>query len=253
MIKYLKNKNVKESSGICRSIKHLGVYWTHNDSGSKPILYAFDELGTDICQLSLSCPAMDWEDIASNLVNNVPTIILADVGDNEMKRGTYSIRVITEPEILSSSNIPFETITFKYPDGLSHNCESICLRSDGVIVLVTKNHPSGGTKVFEIRSYLSGHTETTCTFIRNISTTIGIITSMDISPSGDKYVLLGGGYASLYTIENNFKTPYKRIRLPKMFQPEAICFSQNDLYLLITCEVQKTATIQQTPLYTINI
>jgi hypothetical protein len=38
----LKNKTVVESSGIACGRVNPGVFWTHNDSGDKPRLYAFN-------------------------------------------------------------------------------------------------------------------------------------------------------------------------------------------------------------------
>src|SRR5262245_20994043 len=37
----LENQSVKESSGIAASRLNAGVFWTHNDSGDDPFIYAF--------------------------------------------------------------------------------------------------------------------------------------------------------------------------------------------------------------------
>ena len=42
---YIKQPKLIESSGICRSVTTPGVYYSHNDSGSAPVLYGFNELG----------------------------------------------------------------------------------------------------------------------------------------------------------------------------------------------------------------
>ena len=41
----LKDKSIKESSGIAASRNHPDIYWTHNDSGDGPFIYAFDIRG----------------------------------------------------------------------------------------------------------------------------------------------------------------------------------------------------------------
>src|SRR5687767_14630941 len=38
----LENQSVKESSGIAASRRNAGIFWTHNDSGDGPFIYAFD-------------------------------------------------------------------------------------------------------------------------------------------------------------------------------------------------------------------
>lgn len=255
MLTYLKNLKIKESSGLCRSLRHLGVYFTHNDSGNKSTIYGFNEQGDDLCEFNLNVLLKDAEDISSNLVNNIPTIILGDVGDNLVNRTSYAIHVIVEPEALITQSVKSSIIKFKYPDGISHNCESICLRDDGVIILVTKNYPSGTSAVYELRSFLSGDVdgEPSCKFITTIPRILGTMTSMDLSPTGTTYALLGNGKAYFYNNNGLFTKPIRTIICPKSYQPEGLCFTQSGLDLLMSCEVQKTATIQQTPIYTINI
>jgi len=38
----LENQSIKESSGIAASRRNAGIFWTHNDSGDGPFIYAFD-------------------------------------------------------------------------------------------------------------------------------------------------------------------------------------------------------------------
>ena len=68
-IAHLEEAAVKESSGIVASHQNPGLYWTHNDSGGGPKLYALD---ADTCEtvavLSLrGVPAKDIEAIAAGV------------------------------------------------------------------------------------------------------------------------------------------------------------------------------------------
>ena len=38
----IKDKSISESSGLVASRTMPGAYWTHNDSGDGPFIYAFD-------------------------------------------------------------------------------------------------------------------------------------------------------------------------------------------------------------------
>ena len=44
----LEHPAIAESSGIVASRRHGGVYWTMNDSGSPPRIYAVDEAGKSL-------------------------------------------------------------------------------------------------------------------------------------------------------------------------------------------------------------
>ena len=42
------NRGIRESSGVAASRTTAGVFWTHNDSGDGPNLYAFDLKGNSL-------------------------------------------------------------------------------------------------------------------------------------------------------------------------------------------------------------
>src|SRR5205085_3619918 len=62
---HVQNKRLTEISGVAASRRYPGVYWTHNDSGGKPEVFAFTLDGTDLGSYALTgASAVDWEDIA---------------------------------------------------------------------------------------------------------------------------------------------------------------------------------------------
>jgi hypothetical protein len=80
----LANKKITESSGLAASRRTAGVFWTHNDSGDKPSLYAFDLRGRDLGTWQIQGAAgRDWEDMASFSLGGKPWLLVADTGDND--------------------------------------------------------------------------------------------------------------------------------------------------------------------------
>jgi len=251
----LQNPAIRESSGICRSNTRAGVYWTHNDSGNATVLYAFGTDGRNLGAFPLSTRSIDAEDCASAIVRGVPTLILADVGDNKCNRASYKIFVVTEPTNPTPVKLTARTITFSYPDGKHRNCESCALLPDGRVVLVTKSFPtaSGASRVFTISSFLSGAGTTTVEAGPTLSSTFKTITSMDIL--GNRMVLLGVGSgkarAGLFPLLD-WTHPTKWVNLPVSAQPEGICFTQDGLSVLLTSEVP-SGVKGLTPLHTVSL
>ena len=97
----LHSPRVKESSGIAASRAHVGVLWTHNDSGDDAYVYATDLAGADRGVVRVrGARAVDWEDIA---LGPCPTrrgtcLYIADTGDNEMARKSVVIYAVAEPD-----------------------------------------------------------------------------------------------------------------------------------------------------------
>src|SRR6185503_2192860 len=57
---------INESSGLVASRTNPGAYWTHNDSGDGPFIYAFDTRGQSLGTFRVNgATNRDWEDIAS--------------------------------------------------------------------------------------------------------------------------------------------------------------------------------------------
>jgi hypothetical protein len=75
-----------------------GVFWTHNDSGDKPRLFAFSEQGKSIGQVIVrGAKAIDWEDMASGTLDGVPWLWVGDTGDNSAQRREVTVYGFPEP------------------------------------------------------------------------------------------------------------------------------------------------------------
>ena len=85
----IKEKSISESSGLAASRSTPGAYWTHNDSGDGPFIYAFDTRGDSYGVFRVtSAEARDWEDIAAGPgpQANKSYLYIGDIGDNDAKR-----------------------------------------------------------------------------------------------------------------------------------------------------------------------
>lgn len=120
--------DIPESSGVVASRRNPGVYWTHNDSGDAPRVWAVRLTPPDRarrvarvlgCVELRGASSADWEDIAWGAGSRV---YLLDGGDNPpCDRGNKRIHRFVEPPIDADGprfRIPvaFETMRFEYPD-----------------------------------------------------------------------------------------------------------------------------------------
>jgi hypothetical protein len=115
---------VHESSGLARSHRAPGIFWTHNDSGNAAEAFAIDESGRLAGTLVLSgVPNFDWEDMASFVERGVPRLLFADIGDNGAIRTSVTLHIVDEPDFAARERpfrlavAPVRSIEFHYPDG----------------------------------------------------------------------------------------------------------------------------------------
>ncbi|HEV2883566.1 MAG TPA: hypothetical protein VGW36_01840, partial [Pyrinomonadaceae bacterium] len=150
----LEDKAIDESSGLAASRTSPGCYWTHNDSGNGPIIYAFDSGGRRRGTWRVTgAKSDDWEDIAvgPGPKPNQSYLYIGDIGDNTGNRSEIVVYRIPEPVIPQSDSSstsarpqptePAEAIRLRYPDG-KHDSEALLVHPQtGKIYLVTKEVP----------------------------------------------------------------------------------------------------------------
>jgi len=120
-IAVLANKAINESSGLAAGRTVPGVFWTHNDSGDRPRIFAFNAKGDNIATVKINGAARDWEDMAAFTKNNKHYLLLADVGDNSRKRKTSTLYIIKKKLVAKPiANLPilWTTAMDISPDGL---------------------------------------------------------------------------------------------------------------------------------------
>lgn len=240
----LKNQKVNESSGICISLRKQGFYWTHNDSGDVPNLYAFDEQGNDWGTYTLSgAKAIDWEDIASTTIQGVKYIYVGDIGDNSRKREDIKIYRLQEPEIRKGTHTlrKFDTFILKYPDQ-SHDAETLLVLPNGDIQIVTKSM-DGKSFIFEAKSPQPSRIHTMqrageITF-EGAGIMGGFATGGEVDATNRRVVMRTYTHAYIWQVDdfsNWHKKAPLQIELSKEKQGEAICFDHTGKRLITTSE-----------------
>ena len=147
---------IAESSGLVASRAHPGVYWTHNDSGNAPELFAVTPQGKLIRSFKVAAKNIDWEDVA---IDGKGRLYVADVGNNQHDRREVYVHAVAEPDPTGGAPtagapaagrdrpLPVErTWTLRYP-GQPFDAESLVVH-DGVGYVISKLLNFGKAKLY---------------------------------------------------------------------------------------------------------
>lgn len=263
----LEDSAIIESSGIVASRRNPGIFWTHNDSGDAPILYAFDLKGRNIGRWRVAgAEAFDWEDIAAGPgpQAGVSYIYIGDIGDNNSRRNEITVYRVPEPSIAADDNSSkpgkqhttalAEAIHLKYPDG-KHDAETLLIHPmTGDLYIITKEFKSAAG-IYKLKAPFNISTLNTLVRLSGVSVPNiigGLITGGDISPDGRRVALCD--YLSGYEIvlpddakddfDRIWKQPIVKIELGARKQGEGICYSLDGNSILATSEKRPTPLIE---------
>ena len=205
----LEDAAVDESSGVAASRLTPGVYWTHNDSGDGPYLYAFDVRGRSYGRWTVpGARNIDWEDIAMGPGPRagLPYLYIGDIGDNGRKREDVAVYRVAEPKTgepgackpaAECRTARPAVFRLQYPDG-PHNAEALLVhpRSGDLYILSKSTGPDTETRVYKARAR---DLKAPSVHLKRIATLdipeplfrtfIGGITGGDIAPDGRHIVL----------------------------------------------------------------
>lgn len=270
LVAKLADARINESSGLAIGRRNPGIFWTLNDSGGGPFVFAFDDKGSTRARFEISGVAnFDWEDIASGPdAEGKPSLFLGDIGDNLFIRPEVQVYQIEEPALESAApSAEFKISQFKnlrasYPDG-RHNAESLlCHPQTGRLFIITKNNDGQcGVYAFPstLRTDIIMKLESVASFQIPTVARPGkrpidncMSTGACFSPDATRIVV--STYSSLYqwtlgpvqTLAEAFAQQPLRIVQPLLLQNEAVCYSADGKSLWITSERLPT------PLYRIE-
>ncbi|MDD3526093.1 MAG: hypothetical protein PHX39_03945 [Bacteroidales bacterium] len=237
---------VRESSGL---IFFDGMYWTLNDSGNLPCLYALDvddgHLLRTVCMEGV--PNIDWEE----LTQDEEHLYIGDFGNNRGTRKDLRIYKINKKDIPAGENVTvsrFDTIMFSYAnqedfDKRTHqhnfDCEAMLALNDSLF-LFTKNWEDQRTVLYAMPARAGNYRLQP----RGGFDAGGLITGAALSHDHQKLALIG--YVDFESFAWIFggvqgsdflSAPRVRINFPDLVfvQTEAICFVAPDS-VVFSCE-----------------
>jgi hypothetical protein len=232
---------IEESSGI-EITKKSDLIWTLQDSGNKSILYALNDTGEMVNKLAvLNEKNTDWEDLTSDDQGN---IYIGDFGNNKNKRQDLSIYKINAADLnLKEVNVS-QKINFFYPEQkrfppkkkeLFYDVEAFFIYGNN-FYLFTKNrssHFDGTTFLYRVPNRNGNFTaQKIGVFKTGGDFETSAITSADMSPDGEKVVLLSATKIWLFTeyVGDDFLNgKVREIILDSNTQKEGVCFKTNDI------------------------
>ncbi|KSA13279.1 hypothetical protein [Maribacter dokdonensis] len=219
--------------------------WVIEDGGNKDEIYQINLKGDILKSLKVkNGDNQDWEDLTTDKAGN---LYIGDIGNNANKRKDLVIYKLPNPTIEPGDKIDAEKIKLHYPDqkdfppkkeGLFYDSEAI-FHHDGKIFIVTKNRSKAFTG--EAHIYSVPDTKGTYEAILVGSFTpckdwkICQITSIDISPKGDRIVALSYGKLFIFTDftwDDFTKGNMQEIDLGARSQLESVCFLNDDTLLI---------------------
>ena len=233
----LENQQISESSGIAESTIADGVFWTHNDSGHPPVIFAFNKKGEHLAAVRIAgAQAIDWEDIASFEFEGEHYLLIADTGGNRARKTLY---VVKEPSVenpRASAKVEWR-ITFSF-DGPVQDCEAVAVHPETETILLATKSPLPDCRVYELP--LKPEREVVAKQIARLK--IMAVTAMDISRDGRRVVLGTYGPCAEYERADEqswadaFAGKPKFRKMPPRKQGEAICYGHDSRTLYLTSE-----------------
>ncbi len=244
----LANKHIDESSGVACSRLTPGVFWTHNDSGDPPRIFAFNAKGEDLAEFEIEGALhQDWEDMAAFTLGGKACLLLADVGDNAEARDQCTLYLVHEPRLdpakrgVRGKVRAGMAIEFRYEDG-AHNCEAVAVDTTSKTILLVTKTLLGQPKVFALPLPEKVGRDDLFVAKAIAKVRLPLVTAMDISPDGLRAVVLTYGNAFEFTRAPDekwaaaFARQPRTIVMPPRRQGESICYCPEGKTLYLTGE-----------------
>ncbi len=219
---------IDESSGIVKSRRLPELFWTHNDSGDRPRIFAVRSDGSVVGGVEIAgAQNIDWEDIA---IDDDGHLFLCDIGNNLHERKELTIYQVPEvdPARIRSAKVSAK-FPFRFPDDAAPNAEA-CFIWKGAIYVLTKERRK--TEFYRLDLSHPGRKQT-ATFVgeREVESRV---TGADLTPDGRFLAVLT--YSSIEVFArpaegDNFLADHV-LQIPLRFgQDEAIAWDGDDLIL----------------------
>jgi len=143
----LRDLDLSEASGIVPSTRQSNTFWSQNDSGNDPDLFAYDSTGASLGVVHVhGAKNTDWEAVSIGPCAESSCLYIADVGDNNAQRPVVTMWRVPEPLSTDTATPPANALRFSYPQG-PRDVESMWIGPDTTIWLISKRplFAPGGT------------------------------------------------------------------------------------------------------------
>lgn len=227
-----------ESSALVKPDPDFDLYYSLNDSGSKPEIFAFNESGQLIDSMTIpNATNKDWEELVyyKDTLQN-PFFVIGDMGNNRNKRKDlclYTYDVINTTTSKHSFTYIDQTTFPPSKDSMSFDCEAF-FRRDSSYYLISKNRGANDVKLYQLKQDTSAQ-------IAHIKQTIrfkGMVTACSVftepTTHAEKIAVLLYGRIFLFHIADSKDgiqlIPYGVIKFPSGGQSEGIAwYNQHEL------------------------
>jgi hypothetical protein len=261
----LKSSEIDESSGLVAA-QTPGLYWTHNDSGDGPYIYAITETGAARGVWKVAgASARDWEDIEAGPgpERGRRYLYVGDIGDNDEKRKDITVYRFPEPVITPADAAvtkkdarltdAAEAIKLKYPDG-PHDAETLLVHPETGDLYIIDKIMITNAAVYKAAAPLSDQDVVMLVKLAELdlpSVLGGVVTGGDVSPDGRRVAICD--YLQAYELtlpkaSNNFDDIWKQqpkvINIGKRPQGEGIAYRLDGRALLASSEGEHSQLIQ---------
>ena len=150
-----------ENSAATLSRTQPGVFFSVNDSGNDPLLFALDTAGADRGVWRVAGTTnVDWEaasvgpcslGAAETAASSAPSecVYIGDVGDNQAQRKSRVIYQLVEPKAQAAGfdgTVEARALRYRYSDG-PHDVEAMYVAPNGETYLLTKRRLVGANGV----------------------------------------------------------------------------------------------------------
>lgn len=237
----IQSEAIPESSALVASRAHPGVYWTLNDSGNPPALFAITREGELIRAYTVAAKNVDWEDLA---IDDAGHLFIADTGNNNRDRKEVQVYRVDEPDPrapLQGQLAPLRVTKswrLQYPDNKPFDCESLFVMKDSGYVIPKRRDGS----IAQILRFGLASGSNRATPLEHVCDLPGVrapVTAADISADGKRLAVLTVFGPYLFDIDGDVanaatsKMTFCRYIDPVM---EAACFVPEGL--LVTTEAR---------------
>lgn len=215
----LSDPRIDESSGLTASRLHPGVYWTHNDSGDGPYVYAVDSAtGRTVARVTMR--GVHPRDVEAISTGPDGDLYVGDIGDN--LDGSWPevwIYRFPEPRQLHDQTVDVTRYAVHYDAG-PRNAEALMVQPrTGRVYIASKNENGGHLYAGPAKLSTKG-----VNVFRSIAD-VPWVTDGAFSPDGTRLVLRGYFWATDYRWVNDHPQKIGSLDVPMQQQGESVAFT----------------------------